>query len=106
MLASREPYPPFGHRELELNAPTQLVEDPRQAQVKTGQARLSHLDGSLGILGAMLEGSDELFQLSTISLATGGLLVLGKVETLFGPARDRLVLEEPRERIFRKPDAG
>jgi len=29
--------------------------------------------------------------------------VLGKVETLFGPARERLVLEEPRERIYRRP---
>jgi hypothetical protein len=30
---------------------------------------------------------------------------LGKVETLFGPARERLVLEEPRERIYRRADA-
>ena len=49
---------------------------------------------------------ERLFAAFADALATGGLLVLGKVETLFGPARDRLVLEEPRERIFRKPDAG
>ena len=49
---------------------------------------------------------ERLFATFTEALAPGGLLVLGKVETLFGPARDRLVLEEPRERIFRKPDAG
>jgi len=89
MLASGEPHPPFGHCELELNAPTQLVEDPGQAQVKTSQARLSHLDGSLGILGAMLEGIDELFQLSTISLATGGLLAHPRFDHRL-PVLDRL----------------
>jgi chemotaxis methyl-accepting protein methylase len=35
-------------------------------------------------------------------LAPGGVLVLGKVETLLGPARDRLTLLEPRERIYRR----
>ena len=30
------------------------------------------------------------------------LLVLGKVETLFGPARDRLTLLDPRERVYRR----
>ncbi|HKW40841.1 MAG TPA: protein-glutamate O-methyltransferase CheR [Gemmatimonadales bacterium] len=45
---------------------------------------------------------ERLFSLFTDALAPGGVLVLGKVETLFGPARDRLVLEEPRERIYRK----
>ena len=37
------------------------------------------------------------------ALAPGGYLVLGKVETLFGPARDRLTLVDPRERIYRRP---
>ncbi len=37
------------------------------------------------------------------ALLPGGLLVLGKVETLFGPARDRLQLADPRERIYRRP---
>jgi hypothetical protein len=31
--------------------------------------------------------------------------VLGKVETLFGPARDRLTLVDPRERIYRRPSS-
>jgi chemotaxis methyl-accepting protein methylase len=35
-------------------------------------------------------------------LAQGGVLVLGKVETLFGPARERLTLVDPRERIYVK----
>jgi chemotaxis protein methyltransferase CheR len=35
------------------------------------------------------------------ALAPGGYLVLGKVETLFGPARDRLTLLDPRERVYR-----
>ncbi len=36
------------------------------------------------------------------ALAPGGFLVLGKVESLFGPARDRLTLLNPRERIYRR----
>jgi chemotaxis methyl-accepting protein methylase len=35
------------------------------------------------------------------ALAPGGFLVLGKVETLFGPARDQLTLLDPRERVYR-----
>jgi chemotaxis protein methyltransferase CheR len=35
------------------------------------------------------------------ALAPGGFLVLGKVETLFGPARDRLTMLDPRERVYR-----
>jgi chemotaxis methyl-accepting protein methylase len=34
------------------------------------------------------------------ALAPGGFLVLGKVETLFGPARTRLTLLDPRERVY------
>jgi chemotaxis protein methyltransferase CheR len=45
---------------------------------------------------------ERLFSAFAAALTPGGLLVLGKVETLFGPARDRLVLEEPRERIYRR----
>ncbi len=36
------------------------------------------------------------------ALAPGGILVLGKVETLFGPARERFTLLDPRERIYRR----
>lgn len=36
------------------------------------------------------------------ALAPGGILVLGKVETIFGPARDRLTLLDPRERVYRR----
>ena len=36
------------------------------------------------------------------ALAPGGFLVLGKVESLFGPARERLTLVNPRERIYRR----
>lgn len=36
-------------------------------------------------------------------LASGGFLVLGKVETLLGDIRARFTSVEPRERIFRKP---
>jgi chemotaxis methyl-accepting protein methylase len=36
------------------------------------------------------------------ALAPGGILVLGKVETLFGPARDLLTLLDPRERVYRR----
>ena len=36
------------------------------------------------------------------ALAPGGILVLGKVETLFGPARERFTLLDPRERVYRR----
>ena len=46
---------------------------------------------------------ERLFQVFTEALAPGGYLVLGKVETLLGPARERLQLIDPRERIYRRP---
>ena len=46
---------------------------------------------------------ERLFQVFTDALAPGGYLVLGKVETLFGAARERLQLLDPRERIYRRP---
>jgi chemotaxis protein methyltransferase CheR len=46
---------------------------------------------------------ERLFTAFVDALAPGGILLLGKVETLFGPARQRLVLQEPRERIYRAP---
>jgi chemotaxis methyl-accepting protein methylase len=46
---------------------------------------------------------ERLFQVFTDALAPGGYLVLGKVETLLGPARERLQLVDPRERIYRRP---
>ena len=45
---------------------------------------------------------ERLFERFADALAPGGVLVLGKVETLFGAARGRLRLEEPRERIYRR----
>ncbi len=36
------------------------------------------------------------------ALAPGGILVLGKVESLFGPAKERLTLLDPRERVYRR----
>lgn len=46
---------------------------------------------------------ERLLQIFTDSLAPGGYLVLGKVETLFGTVRDRLVLVDPRQRVYRRP---
>lgn len=46
---------------------------------------------------------ERLFQVFVDALAPGGILLLGKVETLFGPARERLTLLDPRERIYAKP---
>ena len=45
---------------------------------------------------------ERLFQVFVDALSPGGVLLLGKVETLFGPARNRLTLEDPRERIYVK----
>jgi hypothetical protein len=47
---------------------------------------------------------ERLFQVFTDSLAPGGYLVLGKVETLFGPARERLQLIDPPRADL--PEAG
>jgi chemotaxis protein methyltransferase CheR len=44
---------------------------------------------------------ERVFAAFAAALAPGGFLVLGKVETLFGPARDRLTLLDPRERVYR-----
>ena len=46
---------------------------------------------------------EKLFVRFAESLRPGGLLVLGKVETLFGDSRQLLELEDPRERIYRRP---
>ncbi|HEX6617808.1 MAG TPA: protein-glutamate O-methyltransferase CheR [Gemmatimonadales bacterium] len=46
---------------------------------------------------------ERVFGLFADALAPGGFLVLGKVETLFGAARERLMLVDPRERIYRRP---
>jgi chemotaxis methyl-accepting protein methylase len=46
---------------------------------------------------------ERLFQSFADALLPEGLLVLGKVETLLGPARERLQLVDPRERIYRRP---
>jgi chemotaxis methyl-accepting protein methylase len=46
---------------------------------------------------------ERLFLAFADALAPDGRLVLGKVETLFGPARDRLALDDARERIYRRP---
>jgi chemotaxis methyl-accepting protein methylase len=45
---------------------------------------------------------ERLFQMFTDSLAPGGYLVLGKVETLFGSARDQLLMVDARERVYRR----
>jgi chemotaxis methyl-accepting protein methylase len=45
---------------------------------------------------------ERLFLAFAEALAPGGILVLGKVETLFGPARERLTLLDPRERVYRR----
>jgi chemotaxis protein methyltransferase CheR len=46
---------------------------------------------------------ERLMLMFQAALAPGGYLVLGKVETIFGTARERLELIEPRERIYRRP---
>jgi chemotaxis protein methyltransferase CheR len=46
---------------------------------------------------------ERLFETFAEGLSPGGFLVLGKVETLFGIARERLTLVDPRERVYRRP---
>jgi chemotaxis methyl-accepting protein methylase len=45
---------------------------------------------------------ERLFAQFARSLVPGGLLVLGKVETLFGAARELFTIVDARERIFRR----
>jgi chemotaxis methyl-accepting protein methylase len=49
------------------------------------------------------ETQSRLFDAFFDALAPGGVLVLGKVETLLGPARSRFIAVDSRERIFRRP---
>jgi chemotaxis methyl-accepting protein methylase len=46
---------------------------------------------------------EALFERFHAALRPGGFLVLGKVETLLGPARSLFAPVDPRERIFRRP---
>jgi chemotaxis protein methyltransferase CheR len=46
---------------------------------------------------------ERLFALFTDGLRPGGFLVLGKVETILGPTRERLEMVDARERIYRRP---
>lgn len=46
---------------------------------------------------------ERLFTMFVNALESEGYLVLGKVETLFGEARTRVVLEDARERVYRLP---
>ncbi len=46
---------------------------------------------------------DALFERFANALEPGGILMLGKVESLLGAARDRFVPVNVRERIYRKP---
>jgi chemotaxis protein methyltransferase CheR len=45
---------------------------------------------------------EELFQKFAAALLPGGFLVLGRVETLFGPARTMFTPVDNRERLFRR----
>jgi chemotaxis protein methyltransferase CheR len=45
---------------------------------------------------------EALFERFHAALAPGGILFLGKVETLLGPVRQRFVAVDQRERIFRR----
>ena len=46
---------------------------------------------------------ERLFALFAEALRPGGYLVLGKVETIMGPTRERLEMVDARERIYRRP---
>ena len=48
---------------------------------------------------------DRLFLLFAGALRPGGFLVLGKVETVMGPAKAHLEMVDGRERIYRRSAA-
>jgi len=45
---------------------------------------------------------DRIFEIFAGALAPGGYLILGKVESLSGPARKQLTLLDPRERVYQR----
>jgi chemotaxis methyl-accepting protein methylase len=45
---------------------------------------------------------ERLYAAFADALRPGGVLMLGKVETLLGPARERFRLDDVRERIYRR----
>jgi chemotaxis methyl-accepting protein methylase len=45
---------------------------------------------------------ERLYHLFADALRPGGVLLLGKVETLVGKVRERFKLEDIRERIYRR----
>ena len=49
---------------------------------------------------------ERLFQNFYDALVPGGVLLLGKVETLVGPVRERMNLAHVRERIYSKPPSA
>jgi len=49
------------------------------------------------------EMQERLFSAIFESLRPGGVLMLGKVETLVGAARERFEMVDVRERIYRRP---
>ncbi|MDF1506249.1 protein-glutamate O-methyltransferase CheR [Roseisolibacter sp. H3M3-2] len=49
------------------------------------------------------ESQEDLFLRFHDALAPGGVLFLGKVETLLGPVRSLVQPLEPRDRVFRRP---
>jgi chemotaxis methyl-accepting protein methylase len=51
------------------------------------------------------EAQQRLFTSLFHALVPGGLLVLGKVETLVGPAREMFATVNLRERLFQRPAA-
>ena len=51
------------------------------------------------------EAQAMLFDRLFSALVPGGILILGKVETLIGPARDKFESVNLRERLFRRPFA-
>jgi chemotaxis methyl-accepting protein methylase len=48
------------------------------------------------------EGQERIFRRFHALLAPRGVMVLGKVETMLGPARTLFAPMHPRQRIFRK----
>jgi chemotaxis methyl-accepting protein methylase len=74
-----------------------LLREPAPAARREGM----HLIACRNVIIYFDRGTQEaLFERFHDTLAVGGYLVLGKVETLLGASRSRFATVEPRERIF------
>jgi chemotaxis methyl-accepting protein methylase len=96
---------PAGHGRLTLRADLRAQVDVHRLELTSGRDAGLVYDLILCrnvVIYFDRDTQERLMQRFAEQLTPGGVLVLGKVETIVGPARGLFHLVEPRERIYRK----